>query len=217
MTGSPNGMLFVATDVAAQDEADFNQWYDREHVEERVRVPGFLSGTRYQALQGGRKYLGLYKTESLASFTSAAYRAAFTQQTPWSVSSLDKMRDPMRRVCVVEAVTGQGCGSHLAIITLEQAEPEGLKLAILHLGNMLAEQPGFVRSSLLSPDVELSSPLPKESRENRRLLPMLLIESSSASAGLRLNELACRQLKITADATQHYALGWQLTKQELTS
>lgn len=47
MTGSPNGMLFVATDVAAQDEADFNQWYDREHVEERVRVPGFLSGTRY--------------------------------------------------------------------------------------------------------------------------------------------------------------------------
>ncbi|OJT34333.1 antibiotic biosynthesis monooxygenase family protein [Serratia plymuthica] len=217
MTGSPNGMLFVATDVAAQDEADFNQWYDREHVEERVRVPGFLSGTRYQALQGGRKYLGLYKTESLASFTSAAYRAAFTQQTPWSVSSLDKMRDPMRRVCAVEAVTGQGCGSHLAIITLEQAEPEGLKLAILHLGNMLAEQPGFVRSSLLSPDAELSSPLPKESRENRRLLPMLLIESSSASAGLRLNELACRQLKTTADATQHYALGWQLTKQELTS
>lgn len=78
MTGSPNGMLFVATDVAAQDEADFNQWYDREHVEERVRVPGFLSGTRYQALQGVRKYLGLYKTASLASFTSQAYRNAFT-------------------------------------------------------------------------------------------------------------------------------------------
>ncbi|WP_199637871.1 DUF4286 family protein [Serratia sp. PAMC26656] len=217
MTGSPNGMLFVATDVAAQDEADFNQWYDREHVEERVRVPGFLSGTRYQALQGGRKYLGLYKTESLASFTSAAYRAAFTQQTPWSVSSLDKMRDPMRRVCAVEAVTGQGCGSHLAIITLEQAEPEGLKLAMTHLGSMLAEHPGFVRSSLLSPDVELSSPLPKESRENRRLLPMLLIESSSATAGQQLNELACRQLKTAAEATQHYVLGWQLTKQELTS
>ncbi|WP_346826114.1 hypothetical protein [Serratia inhibens] len=217
MTGSPNGMLFVATDVAAQDEADFNQWYDREHVEERVRVPGFLSGTRYQALQGGRKYLGLYKTESLASFTSAAYRAAFTQQTPWSVASLDKMRDPMRRVCAVEAVTGQGCGSHLSIITLEPAEPERLKDAITHLGSTLAEQPGFVRSSLLAPDVELSSPLPKESRENRRLLPMLLIESSSAVAGQRLNELACRQLKISAEATQHYVLGWQLTKQELTS
>ncbi len=217
MTDSPNGMLFVATDVAAQDEADFNQWYDREHVEERVRVPGFLSGTRYQALQGGRKYLGLYKTESLASFTSAAYRAAFTEQTPWSVASLDKMRDPMRCVCAVEAVIGQGCGSHLVILTLEPAEPDVLKACITHLGSLLAEQPGFVRSSLLSPDAELSSPLPKESRENRQLLPMMLIESSSAEAGQRLNALACRQLKIPAADAWHYTLGWQLTTQELPS
>ncbi|CAI1630179.1 Uncharacterised protein [Serratia quinivorans] len=217
MTGSPNGMLFVATDVAAQDEADFNKWYDREHVEERVRVPGFLSGTRYQALQGGRKYLGLYKTESLASFTSAAYRAAFTEQTPWSVASLDKMRDPMRRVCAVEAVTGQGCGSHLTIVTLEPAQPQVLKACIKHLGSQLAELPGFVRSSLLSPDADLSSPLPKEPRENRRLLPMMLIESSSAEAGQRLSELACSQLKIPAADALHYALGWQLTTQELSS
>jgi len=217
MTGSPNGMLFVATDIATQDEADFNQWYDREHVEERVRVPGFLSGTRYQALHGGRKYLGLYKTESLASFTSAAYRAAFTQQTPWSVASLDKMRDPLCRVCAVEAVTGQGCGSYLAIVNLTPAQPEVLKASISHLGALLAEQPGFVRSSLLSPDAELSSPLPKESRENRHLLPMLLIESSSAEAGQRLSELACRQLKIPAAEALHYALGWQLTTQELSS
>ncbi|MEE4484799.1 hypothetical protein V2T44_17830 [Serratia ficaria] len=217
MTGSPNGMLFVATDVAAQDEADFNQWYDREHVEERVRVPGFLSGTRYQALQGGRKYLGLYKTESLASFTTAAYRAAFQHQTPWSVASLDKMRNPMRRVCAVEAVTGQGFGSHLGVITLAPAAPEALRASVAALGAQLAEQPGFVRSSLLTPDAELSSPLPKESRENRRLLPMLLIESSGAEAGQRLTEQACLTLKIPAGDAWHYALGWQLTVQELTS
>lgn len=214
MTDSPNGMLFVATDVAAQDEADFNQWYDREHVEERVRVPGFLSGTRYQSLQGGRKYLGLYKTASLASFTSQAYRNAFNQQTPWSVACLDKMRDPMRRVCTVEAITGQGSGSHLSIITLELgAQKDG----IIQLGRQLAEQPGFVRSSLLVPDAELSSPLPKESRENRQLLPMLLIESSGAEAGQRLSELASYTLNIPAGESLHYALGWQLTSQELAS
>ncbi|HBE9179715.1 hypothetical protein D3C73_380440 [compost metagenome] len=216
MTGSPNGMLFVATDVAAQDEADFNQWYDREHVEERVRVPGFLSGTRYQALQGGRKYLGLYKTASLASFTSQAYRNAFTQQTPWSVACLGKMRDPMRRVCTVEAVTGQGSGSHLSIITLALSEQDALKDDVERLGSVLAEQPGFVRSSLLLPNAELSSPLPQESRENRQLLPMVLIESSSAEAGQRLSELAYHTLKIPAGEAVHYALGWQLTSQELT-
>lgn len=217
MNDSPNGMLFVATDVAAQDEADFNRWYDREHVEERVRVPGFLSGTRYRALQGGRQYLGLYKTESLASFTSEAYRAAFRHQTPWSVASLEKMRDPMRRVCAVEAVTGQGCGSHLALFELPPAEPEALRARILQLGARLAEQPGFVRSSLLTPDAELSSPLPQESRENRRLLPMMLIESSGAEAGRRLSEMAADTLNIPAADAWHYALGWQLTAQELTS
>ena len=43
----PNGMLFVACDVDPAFETDFNRWYDREHVEERVRIPGFLSGARY--------------------------------------------------------------------------------------------------------------------------------------------------------------------------
>ena len=110
MNDSQNGMLFVATDVATQDDADFNRWYDREHVEERVRVPGFYPAHAIGHCRG-RQYLGLYKTESLASFTSAAYRAAFQHQTPWSVASLEKMRDPIRRVCAVEAVTGKGAAA----------------------------------------------------------------------------------------------------------
>ncbi|SUI47404.1 Uncharacterised protein [Serratia marcescens] len=179
--------------------------------------PAFYPGTRYRALQGGRQYLGLYKTESLASFTSEAYRAAFQHQTPWSVASLEKMRDPMRRVCAVEAVTGQGCGSHLCIFVLPSAASEALHARVLQLGAQLAEQPGFVRSSLLTPDAELSSPLPKESRENRRMLPMLLIESSDAEAGLRLSEQAAEALNMPAADAWHYALGWQLTAQELTS
>ncbi|MGT2490589.1 hypothetical protein ACU4GD_08835 [Cupriavidus basilensis] len=44
LTGiAPQGMLFVASNVDAADEADFNQWYDREHVEERARIEGFIS------------------------------------------------------------------------------------------------------------------------------------------------------------------------------
>ena len=58
-TPGPHGLLFVATDVEPADDADFNRWYDREHVAERVRVPGFLSGARYVSIEGGRRYLGL--------------------------------------------------------------------------------------------------------------------------------------------------------------
>ena len=92
-----NGLLFVASDVDPADDADFNRWYDTEHVEERVRIPGFLSGARYFSLEGGRKYLGLYRTRSLAVFGSPGYRAAFEKQTPWSVANLDRMRRPIAR------------------------------------------------------------------------------------------------------------------------
>ncbi|WP_369790890.1 hypothetical protein [Rouxiella sp. WC2420] len=214
MTSSKPGMLFVATNVAAQDEADFNQWYDREHVEERVRIEGFLSGTRYQSLQGGRKYLGLYKTESLESFTSEAYHAAFTRQTAWSVANLQKMISPMRRVCAIDAVVGFGSGSHLAIITLT-AGKEGSQ--ITELGEMLFAHAGFISSSLLTPDTALSTPLPKESKDNRQLLSMMLIESSSAEASQRLAAHACHALDCPLADVIHYGLSWQLTAQELKS
>ena len=131
MTIQPQGMLFVATDIDPSHEAEFNQWYDREHVEERARIEGFISAARYQSLSeksGGRKYLGLYRTESLGAFTSAAYKAAFGQQTEWSVTNLGRMVDPMRRVCAVAGSVGQGSGRNLSVVTLAAA-PDTAKLA----------------------------------------------------------------------------------------
>ena len=101
MTDTPNGMLFVASDIDPADEADFNAWYDHEHVEERARIAGFISGARYRSLAGGKRYLGLYRTRSLEVFTSPAYKAAFARQTPWSVANLDRMLAPSRRVALV--------------------------------------------------------------------------------------------------------------------
>lgn len=218
MEDKSNAMLLVATDIAPADEEDFNRWYDREHVEERVRIAGFLSGTRYQSLLGGRKYLGLYRTESLASFTSQAYQTAFTRQTPWSVANLAKMQDPMRRVCAVESVTGIGTGSYLAILVLASRSPGNkLKAEVAALGALLREQNGFVRCSLLTPDETLSSPLPNESRDNRELLPMILLESSSAEASRTLAASICQTLQHPPGEVQYYGLSWQLTTQELKS
>ncbi len=211
MTRLTQGMLFVATDINPADEADFNQWYDREHVEERVAISGFLSGARYQALDNSRKYLGLYRTSSLDDFTSAAYHAAFTRQTAWSVSNLGKMVNPMRRVCAIRAGVGFGTGSHLAILTLTMETSDA---AIQQLGEQLFHEAGFIRSSLLQPDVDLSTPLPKEARENRAMQPMVLIESSSQQASEHLAAIASTALDCRVS---FYALSWQLTKQEMPS
>ncbi len=62
-------------------EAEFNRWYDREHLEERVAIPGFLEARRYVAHEGTPKYLSLYSTETFEVLDSPAYRTALANQT----------------------------------------------------------------------------------------------------------------------------------------
>lgn len=204
----PHGMLFVATNISAEDEADFNQWYDHEHVEERVAISGFLSGTRYQAINAERKYLGLYETESLEAFTSADYHAAFTRQTEWSVKNLQKMVNPMRRVSAVTHRHGQGSGNNLAVVTLSSFDSDML----IAWQQQVSQTPGYISSSLLTPDAELSSPLPMEPKTPRQMLPMLLIHCSDAQT---CDQLATTAATALSGVSQRYALSWQLTKQEL--
>ena len=212
-----HGLLFVATDVDAADDADFNRWYDQEHVEERVRITGFLSGARYSSLEGGRKYLGLYRTESLGVFTSPAYRAAFEKQTPWSVAKLDAMRQPIRRVCAVRAVTGFGSGSHVVVLPLAvSADADALTAHAAKVGAQLREQPGFVQSYLLIPDATLSTPLPRESTEGRVLQPLLMVEASGADAARTLRTQAAAAFDTDPATGWLLALGWKLTAAELS-
>jgi hypothetical protein len=216
LAANANGMLFVASDVEPVDEADFNRWYDKEHVEERVRIPGFLSGARYFSLEGGRKYLGLYRTESLAVFGSPGYRAAFEKQTPWSIANLDRMRQPIRRVCAVRAVTGFGTGSHVVVLPLAITDNvEALVARAAEAGRQLAEQAGFVQSYLLVPDTTLSTPLPRESTEGRVLQPMLVVETSSADAARTARTSAAVALDADPAAGWLLALGWKLSAAEL--
>ena len=41
------GVLIAAMDFSACPEDEFHDWYDLEHVPERLRVPGFLNAQRW--------------------------------------------------------------------------------------------------------------------------------------------------------------------------
>lgn len=70
------GLLLVMTDIDPANEADFNRWYEEEHVGERMAIPGFLNARRFTAVEGGPKYLALYDLESPEVLQSAPYRNA---------------------------------------------------------------------------------------------------------------------------------------------
>ena len=78
------GLLMVWADVPADKEAEFNRWYNEEHVAERLSVPGFLSAARYEAVKGGPKHLAVYELDSVAVLDTAAYRRLQTNPTPWT-------------------------------------------------------------------------------------------------------------------------------------
>ena len=68
------GLLMAWTDMPAEHEAEFNRWYDEEHMLRLAGIPGFISGARYRALRGGPKYLAMYELEDHNVLRSAAFR-----------------------------------------------------------------------------------------------------------------------------------------------
>jgi hypothetical protein len=73
-TKKGTGLLMVWADVPPTKEDEFNLWYNEEHLAERLAVPGFLSGARYEAVKGGPKHLACYELESVAVLESEAYK-----------------------------------------------------------------------------------------------------------------------------------------------
>lgn len=112
------GMLLTSMDIDASDEADFNRWYDREHLLERVAIDGFLEARRYIAHQGSPKYLCLYSTATFDVLDSPAYRAALTHPTEWSNATLPRFKNMIRAIARITVSRGQGRGSALGIIRL---------------------------------------------------------------------------------------------------
>jgi hypothetical protein len=81
------GLLMVWADVPADKEPDFNRWYNEEHLAERLAIPGFLNGARYEAVKGGPKHLAVYELESAAVMESPAYKKVQANPTPWTQRS----------------------------------------------------------------------------------------------------------------------------------
>src|SRR5260370_16965262 len=82
------GMLLTSMDIDPADEVEFNRWYDREHLEERVAIDGFLEARRYVAHQGKPKYLSLYSTATFEVLDSPAYPTALPTHTARSNANL---------------------------------------------------------------------------------------------------------------------------------
>jgi hypothetical protein len=154
------GMLLTSMNIAASDEAEFNRWYDREHLEERVAIEGFLEARRYVAHAGNPKYLSLYSTETFEVLDRPAYRTALANQTAWSKANIARFKDMIRAVARITVSRGTGRGAALGIVRLRPA-PGGEDELRTALREQLdpAKLDGIISMHLIESDPALSKPI----------------------------------------------------------
>jgi len=78
------GLLMLWCDVDPEHEAEFNRWYDQEHIKHLLSVPGFLNAGRYVAVKGGPTYLAMYELEEANVLRTGAFLDAVRYTpSPW--------------------------------------------------------------------------------------------------------------------------------------
>ena len=214
------GMLLTSMDIDASDEAEFNRWYDREHLLERVAIDGFLEARRYVAHQGSPKYLCLYSTATFDVLDSSAYRTALANPTDWSNKILARFKNMIRAVARITVSRGAGRGAALGIVRLRPAgDTDKLRTA---LRDQLDPEKldGILSMHLIESDATLSRPITDDppvsdpgSGDWFVLIDGTDVKAVSAALAARLGNNAA--VKPAVVSTGVYNLMWDLAKSDI--
>ena len=90
------GLLLNAMNVTPEVEAEFNEWYDKEHIPALAAVPGVLTARRFRGTSGNRAYVALYSLTEPAVQESAAWKEA--RESAWTDRLKPHFRDHLRLV-----------------------------------------------------------------------------------------------------------------------
>ncbi len=211
------GMLITSMDVDAADDQEFNVWYDREHLAERVAIDGFLEARRWIAVEASPKYFCTYSTAAFEDLSSPAYKKALANQTAWSTKNISSFKNMIRAVGRITASRGQGRGGALCVVRLrpgaESAEALRTKLRELMDPGML---PGIISMHLIESDPQLSKSLTEPDKPNPGAGDwFLLIEGTDTSAVRALADARFKNAGATVVTSGTYSLMWDLGKSDL--
>lgn len=179
-----DAVLMVLADIEKEEEA-FNEWYDREHLPDRVLgIPGYRLGRRYVAVDAAPKYLALYQCAA-GVFDSPPYRKLAEQPDARTLHFVTLMFNSIRARTRVAARFGDGEGLVLALVTFDPPSADPSSLQRFCAGTLLPELAtarSIVTGALLEsfPEEARASGLPALRRSGRELGWIIAIESADA-------------------------------------
>jgi hypothetical protein len=121
-------VVAIWNDITPEGRDNFIEWHNREHVPERVGIPGFLRGRRYVAEHGAPAYFTLYEAVNQAVLTGADYLQRLNNPTPWTKQATAEFRNTLRGVCLTRFSRGSGDGGSVATLRFAPDGNDATKL-----------------------------------------------------------------------------------------
>jgi hypothetical protein len=118
------GILAVWNDCDRTREAEYEDWYRNEHLPERVGVPGFRFGRRYEAVGGASpRFFTYYEVDTPDVLISPAYLERSNNPTPWTRKVMGEkiFRNASRTACRQVLQFGRLRGGYILAVRWNEA------------------------------------------------------------------------------------------------
>jgi hypothetical protein len=106
-----------------EDVPLYEEWYNYQHLPERVSTPGFLRGRRFIATEQPRPekldYLTIYETADPEVLASAEYLHRLDNPTELTQRVVPLFQDFRRAACAVSVVRGGGSSGHGVVVEVD--------------------------------------------------------------------------------------------------
>ena len=152
----------IWTDMPAEREAEFNEWYNREHAPDRVLgIPGFLQSRRFVAVQGAPRYAAWFDVAGPEVFRDESYLAMRREPDPRSRQFIPQFRNVIRfigrPVADAVGVRGKGVveGASVWFAAFQGALTEADVPAWAAFAASLVARPGILRARVFRAAPEL--------------------------------------------------------------
>lgn len=140
--------LIIWNDFGGGDDREYEAWIVREHMNDRMGVPGFLRGRRYLGTSSPR-YLNMYEVDGIGRLTEGAYLSSLNTPSPWTKKLMPQLTNFVRVVCRAIATRGDGVPGHLATFRVptrtsaDDEKPERVLEALVALPTVLGGSIGM--------------------------------------------------------------------------
>ena len=188
------GILAIFNDCRAGREAEFEAWFQGEHLLERLAVPGFLFGRRHAAISGSAGYFNFYLVASPAILTSKPYLERLDNPTPTTRRVMSEIFINMNRTVCHRTLRRGGFRGAYAVTARFNAPPDTGKLT--SLAETLVQNPAIAATEIWTAVDPAGQPVSMEEKlrgGDKKIKACLMIDTLRQGDAEKIDENLSRQ------------------------